>query len=332
MQKTKVLFAYCHELDRCMSIDGARKAFFAVEQAQRRRFRFSCSERDCGVLISGVNYTVKAEDGHKFRAAHFRSPHPHKPGCVWAQFTEEMEQEKRADESDEDFAERKARRKLTDFINYFDPTPEDAQTTGAALSDGDNLPTPAASGGRGEGGTGNRRWSQYTRTSQLQRLTDSWQEAKNTLSAKEFSALRLTLPHHGRVAYHRYITHINRGLHNDYAGVIYGGGRLQKRYGKGFLFRFYDRVDEKPVMLYVSKDMMAQRGGAYIDEILNTPGEGYFRVFLLNPAVSEKENSRGQPVINLEISALRQIALYHEVNSRTDAVAASVDRDADSPA
>ncbi|MDN4712634.1 hypothetical protein QYZ44_28515 [Vibrio parahaemolyticus] len=44
------------------------------------------------MLISGVNYHVKAEDGVKFREAHYRSPHPHNPACEWVQFTDDVGQ------------------------------------------------------------------------------------------------------------------------------------------------------------------------------------------------------------------------------------------------
>ena len=74
--------------------------------------------------------------------------------------------------------------------------------------------------------------------------------------------------HHGQVYLHEYITHIQRGLTNPYAGVIYGGGTLMHRYGRGFLFNFFDKYEGKPVRLYVSKDLMAKgRFGHYIDEI-----------------------------------------------------------------
>jgi hypothetical protein len=89
MSKTKVLFAYCHELDRCISIDEARTEFFSRKPHDRQRFTFSCGDRNCNVTISGVNYHVKAEDGKKFKVAHFRSPHPHNLGCEWMQFSEE---------------------------------------------------------------------------------------------------------------------------------------------------------------------------------------------------------------------------------------------------
>ena len=334
MPKTKVLFAYCHELKRSVSIDEARTEFFSAEEEKRKKFTFSCSDRHCKVTISGVNYHVKAEDGHKYKAAHFRSPHPHLFGCEWTQFTEEAEQDRQPDESDGDFTERKARLKLTDYITCFDPSIDDHDAEPASsgqLPSNVSVNSPSASGSSGEGKS--TRWSQYTRTNQLQRLVDSWQEAKKKLSHTELRAQRLTVVNHGQIFTHRYITHINNGLTNQYDGVVYGGGTLIKRYGRGFLIRFIDQHDERPIFLYVNKDMMAKGGFShYVDEILKTENVRYFRIFLLNPFISEKENSVGKPVINLEISKLRQLAIYYELNSKTEDESGSVENDGESRA
>lgn len=177
------------------------------------------------------------------------------------------------------------------------------------------------------------RWSRYTRTNQLQRLIDTWQEAKETLPQDEFRALRLRIMRHDQVYLHEYITHIQRGLANPYSGVIYGGGTLMHRYGRGFLINFFDKHEGKSVRLYVSKDLMAKgRFGHYIDEILDTKNVRYFRIFLLNPVVSERENSTGKSVINLEISKLRQLAIYYELNSSREDESSSVETEGESPA
>lgn len=47
--------------------------------------------------------------------------------CEWVQFTENFEQDKLSNESEHDFTERKARQKLTDYINSFDPSIDDSE-------------------------------------------------------------------------------------------------------------------------------------------------------------------------------------------------------------
>ncbi|WP_350306943.1 hypothetical protein [Photorhabdus viridis] len=78
-----------------------------------------------------------------------------------------------------------------------------------------------------------------------------------------------------------------------------------KRYGRGFLINFFDKHNGKTIRLYIDKNLMEKgRFGHYVDELLETENVGYFRVFLLNPDVSEREDRAGKPVINLEISSL----------------------------
>ncbi|WP_416414390.1 hypothetical protein [Pantoea sp. App145] len=333
MSNTKVLFAYCHELDRSVSIDEARTEYFSALPDKRKRFKFSCSDRHCNVSITGVNYHVKAEDGHKFKEAHFRSHVPHQFGCEWLQFTEDTVQEKRPDESEQDYKERKARQKLHDYINCFDPSIDDVNSSSnpslTATDDGNPNTQPS---NPSSDTTENPGWSRYTRTNQLQRLIDSWQEAKR-LPEDEYRAMRINIVNRGQVYLHNYITHIKSGLTNKYDGVVYGGGKLVKRYGKGFLINFFDRHEDKSINLYVSKDIMnASRFGHYVDEILSTADVRYFRIFLLNPIVSEKELNNGKTAINLEITKLRQLAIYYELNTKNEDDSLSVLSEGESPA
>ncbi|AHW95845.1 hypothetical protein [Enterobacter asburiae] len=320
MSKTKVLFAYCHELDRCISIDEARTEFFSRKPHDRQRFTFSCGDRNCNVTISGVNYHVKAEDGKKFKVAHFRSPHPHNLGCEWMQFSEEANQPRQPNETEADYTERKARQKLNDFINCFDPCTDEKdsqQKESGQLTSLSQVNYHVKDDDLSD--EKSHKWSRYTRTNQLQRLVDTWQEAKRTLTYDEFRALRLRVTNYGNIHFHKYITHIQKGLKNQYAGVIFGGGSLVKRYGRGFLINFFDKHNDKPIRLYIDKNLMEKgRISHYIDEILSTENVRYFRVFLLNPEVSEKKDRTGKPVINLEISSLQQLAIYYELDSSED--------------
>lgn len=216
--------------------------------------------------------------------------------------------------------QRKARQKLTDYINCFDPCTDEKE----AEQNKSGQPVPLAhvkNPIRDDDSSTDKahKWSRYTRTNQLQRLVDTWQKARETLTYNEFRALRLRVLRHGQVYLHEYITHIQKGLTNQYAGVIFGGGALMKRYGRGFLINFFDKHDGNPVRLYIDKNLMEKgRLGHYIDDILGTENVRYFRIFLLNPNVSERKDRAGKPVINLEISSLRQLAIYYELNSSID--------------
>ncbi|MEF1268358.1 hypothetical protein [Vibrio campbellii] len=267
MKAPKVLFAYCKELGRSLSISEARAEYFAIDQEKRKRFSFSCSDQSCGVLISGVNYHVKAEDGVKFREAHYRSPHPHNPACEWVQFTDDVGQNESVLKSGNDHQGGKARLKLSDYINSFDPLIESSDSKESSDTKQSTSVNLSNDSSRNVGSSANRRWNRYTR---------------------------------------------------KYHGVIYGGGRLVKRYGRGFLFQFFDKCDNKPISIYVNKDVMNKgKFGHYVDEILSMDNVRYFQLFLLNPTRTERVNNKKQTVVELEITHLRQLAIYYELNSNT---------------
>ncbi len=321
MKRAKVLFAYCHELGRSLSIDQARVEYFSKKPEERKRFTFSCSDRSCGVLISGVNYHVMAEDGVKYQAAHYRSPHEHQPGCEWTQFTDDMES---VDVSDDEFRhERKARKKLKDYVNHFTPWTEsvnDVEVKSDELRASEGVSVSSARNHESRSPKNHNRWQRYTKTNQLQRLIDTWQDAKMNLSNDEYLQLKLHVESYGQIPLHHYVTHIRRGLTNPCEGVIYGGTTLMKRYGRGFLLQFFDHHDDKKIRLYVSKDIMdSGKTGHYVDEILNTEDVKYFQVFLLNPSASERENAQGETIITLNISDLRQLVVYYKLNTKTSA-------------
>src|SRR6185437_14347728 len=87
----EILEAYCFELNRAVDIYDAQKAFFALPENQRKRFKFGCSDDACRAekkpLVSGVNYDKLSEETEKYRQLHFRAPagHPHLDTCVWVQ-------------------------------------------------------------------------------------------------------------------------------------------------------------------------------------------------------------------------------------------------------
>lgn len=323
MKRTKVLFAYCHELERSISIDQARAEYFSQKPEKRKRFKFSCSDRNCGVLISGVNYHVMAEEGVKYQTAHFRSPYEHQPGCEWIKFTDAMESDQSEEVSGEECNERKARKKLKDHINHFTPWTESDGDLGTEHGEsGLSIHSPGflAQHREPRDKKDHHRWQRYTRTNQLQRLIDTWQDAKTNLSDDEFRLLKLYVEGYGQLPLYRYVTHIRYGLENRYKGVVYGGALLKKRYGRGFLLQFFDKNDGKTVNLYVSKELMnCGRFGHYVDEVLSTENVKYFQVFLLNPSSSDRENSQGNTIINLHISDLRQLVMFYELKTKTSA-------------
>lgn len=314
----KIIIAFCEELQRSISIDTARSEYFSFPENQRKRFTFFCSDPNCRAFMSGVNYDVKAQEDKKFRTAHFRIPHPHKhkPDCEWLRFSEETElPAQKENESDNEFNERKARKKLYDWVNYFDPiTHEKHQDNldkpiNPELDNSINSPKNEDSP---KGHSANL-FDKYTRTNQLQRLIDTWIDAKKHLPQKELYLLNITIRNSGKIPFHKYITPISQGLVNEYNGVVFGGATLKKRYGKGFLLSFYDKNNHNNIELYISPDKMNNsRLSHYIDEVLNTKDADYFQVFLLNPTNELRKINKKKEIIQLNINDLKQLVIYYK--------------------
>lgn len=312
----KIIIAFCEELQRNISIDMARYEYFSLPENQRKRFTFYCSDLNCRVLMSGVNYDVKAQEDKKFKTAHFRSPHKHKPDCEWLKFTEEIELPiQKENESDNEFKERQARQKLHDWVNYFDPvTNEKHQNNLDGLN---NIPLDTSINLQKHNGSlknqSLNRFGQYTRTNQLQRLIDTWIDAKKHLHQKEIYLLNITIRNYGKIPFHKYITPISQGLLNEYSGVIFGGATLKKRYGKGFLLSFYDKHNNNNIELYISPDKMNNsRLSHYIDEVLNAEDADYFQIFLLSPTNESRKINDKKEVIQLNINNLNQLVIYYK--------------------
>ncbi|WP_337049924.1 hypothetical protein [Serratia fonticola] len=317
----KVLFAYCHELGRSVSIDEARVEYFALEDQERKRFTFTCDDHNCRVTITGVNYHLMAEEDEKFITPHFRSRTPHHQECEWRKFTEEREQGQRCDEPDDDYKERKLKSLLHDYVDSFDPfiagDDKEVNTDTETLTQSRSHASPSA---EPKEQTGEPRKSRCTHTSKLQRFIDTWQEAKNKLKKEEFNVLTINIVNYCRVPYSEYVTHISKGLHNPHDGVIFGGVTDFKPFGDGFRIRFYDKVNGKKVILYVDKTIVGRsRQGRYVKDILNTPDIQYFKVYLLNPTFSDRIDTGENPVTNLEITDLRQMVVYLGARVKTKA-------------
>lgn len=308
----KILHAYCRELADTVSIDVARRSFICEEPALDK-YHFFCDDPHCGketVRISGVNYRDPAEDIDKYVAAHYRKLDEHHPECDWVKRENDEAIELLPGESEEEATQRRLRRKLSDLVNYFDP-PSDkndkdgpAQITapqaqgGAAAPEGDQTPHQqgTASNARGD-----------IRTSSLERLVETYREAKANLSESEFRALEITIARQGKMKLGEYFCRIARTSFETRDRVIFGGAWQLKRYGTGFSLRFYDDIDKKPVSLYISKDQMNEyRYRRHVEYILSKDASvRYFTVY----AIGHLEPGKKEGAINLIVNDLRNLVI-----------------------
>ncbi|MEE4343581.1 ATPase [Pseudomonas alliivorans] len=313
MKPTKpITRAFCVELQQEMSIAGARREYFSQEPP-RKRFEFLCSNEACramGAKVTGVRYDVKPQDNPTFVAAHFRAnPHyDHHADCEWVDADADESAEDQIDANDPQTALRKAKRKLDDYIDVFDPTiKEPAKEKSGVEKTGSPAPAPAP--GTAPAPPAEPKALRYseTRTNNLERLVDSYRQAKAELSPEEFKLLKLRIPGQGELSLRSYFRHIKYAQLGDNGRVLYGGGLVEQRYGQGFKFKFFDRLEGKLVTLYVSPaQMQAYRSSRYISELLSHADEvKFFTVYALGTLTKSPSGKS----FSVEVDDLRHLAI-----------------------
>lgn len=152
----------------------------------------------------------------------------------------------------------------------------------------------------------NRR-SIVRRTNSLDRLVDSYLEAKAKLSRQEFEQLEIKVVRLGKLKLKDYFSHISHTSGDANDRIIYGGAYFDKRFGKGFRFKFIDRSDDLPIFLYVSSKLMeAYRFRGYIEEVLSKVDR--VRYITLYAIGALEKNSTGKS-LNLNLENLRHLTL-----------------------
>ncbi|MBX8610274.1 ATPase [Pseudomonas cichorii] len=304
--------AFCVELQQELSITAARREYFSQEPP-RSRFEFLCSSEACralGAKVTGVRYDVKPQDNPTFVAAHFRAnPHyEHHASCEWVEEDAgEAKEEPEVEETDPQAHIRKVKRKLDDYIDVFDPVIKDPVKEKAGPNKlGPREPKPASDSPAAEASTPAAPRYSETRTNNLERLVDSYRQAKAQLSPDEFKLLTLRIPGQGEQSLRSYFRHIKYAQAGDNGRVLYGGG-LVERYGLGFKFKFFDRLEGKLVTLYVSPaQMQAYRSSRYIAELLSHVDEvKFFTVYALGNVVKSPSGKS----FSVEVDDLRHLAI-----------------------
>ncbi|MCI3908578.1 ATPase [Pseudomonas viridiflava] len=313
MKPTKpITRAFCVELQQEMSIAGARREYFSQE-LPRKRFEFLCSNEACramGAKVTGVRYDVKPQDNPTFVAAHFRAnPHyDHHPDCEWVDADADEPVEEQVDTNDPQAALRKAKRKLDDYIDVFDPTiKEPAKEKSGVEKAGSPAPPAAVSTAPVPPAEPKAPRYSETRTNNLERLVDSYRQARAELSPEEFKLLKLRIPGQGELSLRSYFRHIKYAQLGDNGRVLYGGGLVEQRYGQGFKFKFFDRLEGKLVTLYVSPaQMLAYRSSRYISELLSHADQvKFFTVYALGTLTKSPSGKS----FSVEVDDLRHLAI-----------------------
>jgi hypothetical protein len=299
--------AFCVELQQELSIVAARREYFSQEPP-RARFSFLCSSKPCranGVKITGVRYDVKPQEHPTFVAAHYRANpnYEHHPDCEWVDADVALPL---ADETEAEGALRKLKRKLDDYIDVFDPTLKERPKQTAPRDKPDTDSPEEADAASPSTAMLEAKQDKQNRTNNLERLVDSFRQAQATLTKEELALLTLRVPGQGEMSLRAYFRHIKFAQLNDDRRVLYGGG-LVERYGIGFKFKFFDRLQGKLVTLYVSPaQMQAYRSSRYLIELLSHAEDvRFFTMFALGKLVSSPSGKS----ISVEIEDLRHLAI-----------------------
>jgi hypothetical protein len=306
--------AFCVELQQELSIVAARREYFSQEPP-RARFSFLCSSETCramGVKITGVRYDVKPQENPTFVAAHFRANpnYEHDAGCEWVDETDTSEDSPSAAETEAESTLRKAKRKLDDYIDVFDPALKESAKTDPAPHTAPDAAEMSHEASpdllKASPDAPKNKLPTQTRTNNLERLVDSFRQAQAQLSKDEFALLTLRVPGQGDMSLRAYFRHIKFAQLGDERRVLYGGG-LVERYGTGFKFTFFDRLQGKRVTLYVSPaQMQAYPSSRYISELLSHADEvRFFTVFALGRLAASPSGKS----ISVEIEDLRHLAI-----------------------
>ncbi|WP_243041170.1 hypothetical protein [Dyella sedimenti] len=317
----RIAYAYCVELDRVVSIVDARREYFQQE-APRRRFGFLCSTGACrhagsGAKVTGVNYDKWPQEDVKVQAPHFRanSRDEHAPECEWIDHGRDGDDEgARPGETEKEAAARKAKRKLHDYIDVFEPLREEARKGRPATAKGDaSDATDDDDADKAEAVRGVKPSAQspQRRTNSLERLVECYRNVvtgvrNGELTEEEFDALTIRVPERGEVKFRSYFAPIKYVREGGNPRVMWGGATM-KRYGLGFRFQFYDKYQGEAVSLYVPSSMMeAYRYRAYLDALLKMDEQvRYFTVYALG-SLGKSETGRGY---SFAIDDLRHLAV-----------------------
>jgi hypothetical protein len=278
-QNLPITRAFCVELGRVVTITEARREFLS-RIPPLGAFTFQCDDQACisttltPVLITGVNYRFAAEEKVKYKAAHFRHEHGHRVGCRWVLDSENIGTMQPVPAHDGAKIFKTARSKSNDLVTAFDPTirskPRTLAVATAMDEAGDGPRQRPDSAIMGIGLKINSKDGE-TRTHDLERLVESFVEARSSLDPESFRKLSLKIKGSKQTTYREYFQQIQYCDSDTLTGITYGGVVFIQDYATGFKLSFFDSIRNYPVSLYVSKQQLrAYHYGQYLRAIVNT--------------------------------------------------------------
>lgn len=308
----RITHAYCVELKEVVTIDRARREYLSTEPTPPR-YTFLCSDEGCRekkVIVSGVNYTFSAEEFPKRTEAHFRavSPEKHLATCEWrAAADADALANPTNDGAPEQQVEREAKRKLTDLITEFDPRVAPVAVSTPHPDVDPDVDEPPERTPRSRRPLDPNRVNARTRTRDLERMVQTYREARDELPENELRALHINVIGVGRIRLIDYFQPLQYCNEQTRDRIITGGAHFDQHFGQGFRLRLIDKVNDLPVYVYVAAQQMeAYRYRKYLRGIVDRIAlHRYVRVYV-NGSLKLSPSRKSY---NLEITHLDHLAL-----------------------
>ncbi|WP_155516593.1 ATPase [Pseudomonas coronafaciens] len=265
------------ELGEELTIGGAHQAYFNQNQP-RSRFVFQCSSPQCRTLkpipkITAVNYDIHPTEKARVKSPHYKDNehYAHHADCEWVlPDDDDGSDAPLPGETELQTRTRLAKRQLTSIIDIFVPPtqPEQPVVRPPRAAPGDeNEARPNRR--QGGGGTEGTRTDRKHSTGDLRELVDYYHDTREALK-ELFPQVTINVSGRGEIPLRSYFKKV-AWAKRDTAGYVYsGGGRIERREGAGFVFKFFDKVADKDAFLQVSDEVMTQqRSRRYINELLD---------------------------------------------------------------
>ncbi len=297
--KRRITRAYCVELGHELTIGGARQAYFNQTEP-RSRFLFQCSSPECRQLkivprITAVNYDIHPTDVARVKSPHFKDNehYAHHEECEWVLPDEDGGSDAPLPgETEQQTRTRLAKRQLNAVIDIFVPPaqPEDPIVRPPQVASGEDA--EKVKGRRAAaGGSQVTRTDRKHRSGDLRELVDYYHDARETLGDL-FPEVIINVAGRGEIPLRSYFKKV-AWAKPDSAGCVYnGGGRIFRREGAGFVFKFYDSVADKDAFLQVSDEVMTRyRSRRYLNELLNQAAAVRYLTFYFIGAFTHNEPS-----------------------------------------
>lgn len=309
--KKSVDLAYCVELRRNVYIDEARSEFFY--QSAHKDFHFLCTDPGClqpdgnRTQILATHYKLSPNEATPqapcFR--HFPKQN-HAPHCVWLQEEEILTRDKLPQEKQDDYLGRIVKAKQHNRVDVFiRPGSENGNQLQENNSENTKTNTKLATG---EHQVRTAKWPSndpIRTTSLLETLVTAFvslhtQRNDGKITEEEFFRASFTIRNEGEKLYYQFFRKISYIEKNPaFDGVLIGRVlgtneyyETVKFYGKGFRLVLQEKINNKPVRLYMdSKTLEAYRYRNNFYDILKQRDTNDIKIYLINAAFQETEHA-----------------------------------------